>query len=180
MSNNYFHVFRKKRKPKIAFNMKQLGFLLLLFVCACNSVETPPRERVTAKVTGIKDGDTIEVLINGKSETIRLLGIDCPERKQAFGTKAKQFTSALCFGKMVTLESGERDQYKRLLATVFVEGKNINQELVKAGLAWRYKYSTDETLGHLESEARKQRLGLWADNNPVAPWNFRKKEKAVY
>lgn len=164
--------------------MKHLSLLFLFFLGACNSVETPQQEKLTGKVsgkvTGVKDGDTIEVLIDGKSETVRLLGIDCPERKQAFGTKAKKFTSDFCFGKIVTLEGDERDRYKRLLATVFVDGKNVNEELVKAGLAWRYKYSDDQELARLESEARKQRVGLWADRYPIAPWEFRKKEKVSY
>ncbi len=131
----------------------------------------------TAKVIGIKDGDTIEVLYQGKSETIRLLDIDCPEKKQAFGQKAKQFTSDLCFGKEVRIERNEKpDRYQRTLATVFVGKININEALVSAGLAWHFKqYSNNKTLARLESIAIKKKVGLWADHNPNPPWDYRKK-----
>jgi endonuclease YncB( thermonuclease family) len=131
----------------------------------------------TAKVVGVKDGDTIEILYLGKSETIRLIDIDCPEKKQPFGAKAKQFTSSLCFGKDVQIRTdGKRDRYKRMLATVFVDDKNINEELVKAGLAWHYKqYSKKQVFAQLENVARKNKVGLWGDQKPVEPWMFRSK-----
>jgi endonuclease YncB( thermonuclease family) len=132
----------------------------------------------TAKVVGVKDGDTIEILYFGKNETIRLADIDCPEKKQPFGSKAKQFTSAFCFGKEVLIKTeGRRDRYKRMLATVFVEDKNINEELVKAGLAWYYRYSKKVVYDKLEKDARKKKVGLWSDQNPVEPWMFRKNKK---
>jgi endonuclease YncB( thermonuclease family) len=129
----------------------------------------------TAKVVGVKDGDTIEILYAGKSETVRLIDIDCPEKKQPFGTKAKQFTSAMCFGKTVQIRTdGKRDKYKRMLATVFVDKKNMNEELVKAGLAWHYKqYSKKEAFAKLEMKARKKRVGLWGEGRAVEPWVFR-------
>src|SRR6188508_1824478 len=102
-------------------NSVRLLFLFFLFACE-NTAITPAGP--SGKVTGVKDGDTIEVLLNGKNETIRLVDIDSPEKSQAFGMKAKKFTSDLCYGKTVMVEGNKRDQYKRLLATVFVDGKN--------------------------------------------------------
>src|SRR5688572_9540416 len=72
----------------------------------------------SGRVVAILDGDTIEVLHTGKAERIRLAGIDCPEKKQAFGTRAKQATSALSFGQSVTVHSAGKDRFGRTLATV--------------------------------------------------------------
>jgi endonuclease YncB( thermonuclease family) len=132
-------------------------------------------------VVGVADGDTIEVMHLGRAQKIRLAGIDCPERKQAFGTRAKQFTADMVFGKVVTVKIQTIDQYGRTVGEVILpDGKSLNRELVKAGFAWWYRqYSNDETLGELEEEARSARVGLWADSNPVPPWEYRKLHKAL-
>ena len=97
------------------------------------------------KTVGVKDGDTIEVLFEGKAQTIRLLDIDCPEKSQAYGMKAKQFTSDMCYGKEIRVESfGKRDRYDRILGTVYINNTNLNAELLKAGLAWNYKKYSDK------------------------------------
>jgi len=108
----------------------------------------------TGKVVGIADSDTITVL-NGKTPVkIRLYGIDCPEKGgQAFGNKAKQFTSDMVFKKQVQIEPMDQDRYGRTVAWVFVDGKNLCEELVAAGLAWHYKkYSSDQNLADLEAK----------------------------
>jgi micrococcal nuclease len=129
----------------------------------------------TGQVVGVIDGDTIEVLHNGQAERIRLNGIDCPEKHQAFGKKAKQFTSELVYGKEVTVQAHRLDKYGRTIGDVLLEdGTNLNRELVKAGLAWRYlKYSKDESLSVLEGEAREAKRGLWVDAEPIPPWEYR-------
>lgn len=132
------------------------------------------------KVTGIKDGDTFEVLYNGQPEKVRLAEIDCPEKSQAFGKNARQYASELCFGKTVTVAStGKRDRYGRVVGTITtVDGTNVNEELVKSGFAWHYKqYSKNEELSDLEEEARAKKAGLWADKNPVAPWDWRRAKR---
>ena len=132
------------------------------------------------KVIGIKDGDTFEVLYDSIPERVRLADIDCPEKSQAFGKNARQYASELCFGKVVTVTStGKRDRYKRIVGTIVTqEGINVNQALVKAGLAWHYRqYSKNELLTEIEAEAREAKIGLWADNDPVAPWEWRKQRR---
>ena len=129
-------------------------------------------------VIGVKDGDTIEVLYENKPITIRLAHVDCPEIKkhQPFAQAAKKFTSDICFGQIVTVENdGAYDRYKRLIA-VIINDKNedVNKALVKAGFAWHYrKYSTDTSYDNLEIIARQDRTGLWADENPIPPWEWR-------
>ena len=129
----------------------------------------------TGRVVGVSDGDTITVLHNGKGERVRLHGIDCPEKRQAFGNRAKQFTSNLVFAKTVTVQAVDRDRYGRTVGVVLLpDGRSLNHELVKAGLAWMYRrYTNDQSLSDLEEEARVARRGLWADPNPVSPWKWR-------
>lgn len=135
------------------------------------------------KVVGIKDGDTFEILYDGQSEKVRLADIDCPEKQQPFGNNAKQYASDLCFGQTVKVTStGKRDRYKRVVGTITtLEGTNVNEELVKAGLAWHYKkYSENDTLSFFEVQAKYQKIGLWKDKNPVAPWNWRKYKRETH
>lgn len=133
----------------------------------------------TGKVVGIKDGDTFEVLYENQPERVRLAEIDCPEKAQAYGTKAKQYASDLCFGKMVTVTNTGRDRYGRIVGKVVTEeGLNVNEELVKSGFAWHYKqYSNSTVLGDYEQQARDQKLGLWAAKRPVAPWVYRRNKR---
>lgn len=129
-----------------------------------------------APVIGISDGDTIKVLHDGVSKRIRLWGIDCPEVKQPFGTRAKQFTGDLAFGKTVTLRVHDVDRYGRQVAEVILpDGRNLNHEIVRAGFAWWYvRYARhDRDLRNLQAEARAAMRGLWADDNPVPPWEWR-------
>jgi micrococcal nuclease len=129
-----------------------------------------------AKVIHITDGDTITVLNDANEKIkIRLNGIDCPEKAQAYGKKAKQFTKDLVAGKTVTIQAHNKDRYGRTIGDVILDdGRNLSQELVKAGYAWWYfKYSDDEQLGVLEVQAKIAKVGLWADKNPVPPWIFR-------
>jgi micrococcal nuclease len=146
------------------------GVLLLL----CASLATA---NFTGPVVSVLDGDTIEVLHNTHPERVRLSGIDCPEKGQAFGNNAKHAASRLVFGKEVTLHTHGLDKYGRTLGDVFLrDGMNVNQELVKQGWCWWYrKYAPGDTgLEGLEKEARGNKRGLWADPTPVPPWVYRK------
>lgn len=139
-------------------------------------------ETVHGKVTGITDGDTIKVLVDKKEIKIRLYGIDCPEDGQAFGKQAKKITSEMCFGKTVKIEIKDTDFFKRKVGVVILlDGRNVNQEILKAGYGWWYqKYAPKRLdLKTLEQEARKAGLGLWSDTNPIAPWLYRKAVRSV-
>lgn len=144
--------------------------IVLLLFLSIFAISPSYAETWTAKVIGIKDGDTIAVLHEGKEETIRLNGIDCPEKKQAYGNRAKEVTSELVFKKIVNIEPLTKDRYGRTVANVFTEdGKNVNHEIVKQGYAWWYrKYAPkDIELAELEEEAKKAKRGLWQDENPI-------------
>ena len=135
------------------------------------------------QVVGILDGDTLEVLNGHHAERIRLSGIDCPEKGQAYGKRAKQAASALAFGKQVTLKTHGYDKYKRTLGDVILsDGTNVNHALVKDGWCWWYrKYAPgDRVLQRLEMEAREAQRGWWADPQPLPPWEWRKRSKGGY
>lgn len=131
-------------------------------------------------VVQVYDGDTITVEVEEqgqpKKKKIRLLGVDAPEKSQAYGKHSQQFVKTLVQGKYVTIREQGKDRYNRILGQVFLQdGRSLNQELVKAGLAWwYYQYSDSRTLAQLELEARLAHVGVWQGKNPVPPWVYRK------
>jgi micrococcal nuclease len=139
-----------------------------------SSVNNPEQ---TGKVIKIIDGDTFDMLTKEKNTLrIRMNGIDCPERKQDFYQSAKNALAGYIFNKEVKLFITGRDRSKRIIATVYCNGENINLAMIKNGYAWHYKkYSTDSVYAEAEQQARFARKGLWRMEHPVAPWNFRKK-----
>ena len=148
-----------------------------LFLLAAIATAAVYAEDFAGKVVAISDGDTIRVMHNGAAERIRLWGIDCPEMKQPFRTRAKQFTGDLAFGQVVTVKVRDIDCYKRTVAEIILpDGRNLNRELVRAGLAWWYQqYARRETvLRDLEQEARNAKRGLWSDPKAVELWEWRK------
>ena len=132
-------------------------------------------------MVGISDGDTIEVLHEGKAEKIRLYGIDCPEDHQDFSHKAKQFTSDMVFGKTVDVKKMDTDRYGRTVGIVSIGGKTVNEELLKSGMAWFFtkycKESFCEQWKRYEEAARKSKVGLWSMPNPIPPWDFRQAKR---
>ena len=127
------------------------------------------------KVVRIVDGDTLVLLVDEKQHKIRLSDIDTPERKQPFGTRAKQALSELAFGKQTRVVEVTVDRYKRIVGRVYVGDTDVNRELVAQGFAWVYRrYSDDAELLRLEVEAKQKRLGLWANPNPIPPWEWRR------
>ncbi len=117
----------------------------------------------------------------GKAEKIRLFGIDCPEKDQAFGKTAKRFTSGMVFKKDVEVEAIGKDRYGRTIGIVKVDGAILNEELIRAGMAWVYprycKKPVCQEWKKLQEEARKKELGLWKDPEPIPPWKWRRQKR---
>jgi micrococcal nuclease len=133
-------------------------------------------KEIHGKVIKIADGDTFTMIFDNDFDVrVRLNGIDCPEKNQPFSKRAKQLLSDFIFGKMVVVQYKEKDRYGRVIGDVFVDGLNINYEMVKLGLAWHFKrYSDDDKLDSLEKDARYKGIGIWSDKNPIPPWEWRK------
>jgi len=153
---------------------KSLILLLLLilnFTVYCQST-------LTAKVVGVKDGDTVVVLDSLNNQTtLRLAEVDCPEKDQPFGTKAKQFTSDQIYRKQIKYIVTDIDRYGRSIAKIYYDdNKYLSAEIIKNGFGWQYKkYSTSKDLANFENSARLQKVGLWYDKNPLAPWDWRRR-----
>ena len=137
---------------------------------------------LTGLVVGVSDGDTITVLVDKTPYKIRLAGIDAPESRQAFGQASKQHLSALVYKKPVTVLWDKKDRYGRTLGKVMVDGTDACLEQIKAGLAWHYKrYASEQPAqdradyAAAEDRTKGERIGLWSDAQPTAPWDWRKK-----
>lgn len=140
--------------------MKYLLFISLLF----------PSLSFACHVDRVIDGDTF--VCDGTK--VRMLGIDAPESKQAFGDQSKTMLEILILNQDVELSGKKIDKYGRTLANVSREGRDIGIQMVDSGMAWHYKkYSKDETLAMGERMARENKIGLWAESNPTPPWVFR-------
>lgn len=144
--------------------------LFLVLLCGCAA------DPDLYKVVGIVDGDTIDVLDSDKEKhRVRLGEIDAPEKKQAFGTKAKEVLGDKVFGKSVRLRGKKKDQWERWIRGVYIGERCINIEMVEEGWAWHAKhYSKTKAYADAEVEARSKHLGLWQDEEPTPPWEFRK------
>jgi len=130
----------------------------------------------TGMVVNVADGDTLTVLRQGSGQRVELSGIDCPELKQAYGKQAKRFVSDAALRQEVTVrEEGETQAGWIVGLVALPDGRLLNQELVRAGLCWWQRKSTkDDTLPLLEAEAHAAQRGLWADPDPIPPWDWRK------
>lgn len=145
--------------------------LFLAFAPATSYAESEYQGRTVR----ILDGDTIEVLRDGsQSVRIRLANIDAPEKSQAYGQRSKENLTRLVGGQSVTVVDLGGDQYGRRIGRILVNGQEANVEQVRDGMAWVYeRFNHDDQLPALEGAARSQRVGLWADPYPTAPWDYR-------
>ena len=135
-------------------------------------------------IVGVTDGDTLKARCGtpGAYEQvkIRLSEIDAPESKQAFGERSKQSLSDLCFQQQAVITGGKKDKYGRTLARVECKGQDAAMHQAQAGMAWAYvQYLTDPAIKQAEGTARGEKIGLWADAKPVAPWLWRQEAKTA-
>lgn len=157
----------------------------LLLVATLLLANQSAADTLQGRVVGIADGDTVTVLDDSNTQfKIRLMSIDAPEKKQAFGNKSKETLSDLVFNKQVTVEYSKKDRYGRTVGKIIVDGIDANLEQVKAGMAWHYKqYQKEQSVedrslyAQAEDQARAEQLGLWFDVDPTPPWDWRMQQK---
>jgi micrococcal nuclease len=154
--------------------MKKSILLLLLLSISIHTFA------LYGRVVGVHDGDSFTLLDdNNVQYKIRLHGIDCPELNQPFGKAAKQFVSALIFGQYVNVETSKKDHAGRTIGIVTLANHIIlNEAILKNGYAWHcLEYDSNPNWTELETNAKLNKLGLWIDSNPIAPWVWRKMKK---
>jgi endonuclease YncB( thermonuclease family) len=130
---------------------------------------------------GVSDGDTITVLANGHDQVhVRVMGIDAPEKKQAFGQRSKESLSECAFRKAVSVDWNKKDRYGRTVGKVTADGVDCGLRQIELGMAWHYKtYAREQspvdqdTYSKAEAKALVEKKGLWSESNPEAPWYFR-------
>ena len=151
--------------------------VVYIFLLTCSAVPISHSIVLKGKAVKIVDGDTFDLLVGTTIHRIRLAGIDAPEKKQDFSNASKQSLAQLCNGQLLTVVVTDVDRNKRKIADVYdAQKKWINKELLLRGMAWHFKqYSSSRELANAELLARKKRVGLWSVNNPIAPWEWRKK-----
>jgi endonuclease YncB( thermonuclease family) len=188
--------YDRRQNPKRRARLIWLIILASVFSVCCSRKperKTTPQpvtalsgpQTLNGRVVAIADGDTLTLLDSANTQhRIRLEGIDAPESHQAFGEQSRLSLSEMIFGKDVSVSYQKIDQYGRLVGKIILDGRDINLEQVKAGMAWHYKFYEDEqtpedrdAYANAEAEARAARRGLWQDPNPTEPYQFRKEEK---
>jgi endonuclease YncB( thermonuclease family) len=150
------------------------GLVLALAICPSLSWAD-----FVARVVTVHEGDRLTIRHDGRSETIHLKDIDCPQLKQPYGKQAKHVTAAYVANRDVVVRGLARDKQGRISAEVLLhDGRNVGHELLKEGLAWwQTSGPGDRSLENLEELARASRKGLWSDSNPVPPWKWKAPSK---
>ena len=138
------------------------------------------QEIIYGKITKIIDGDTVEFLTETNDLLkVRLIEIDAPELEQKFGNESKNNLTELCEGKEGYLEKTGEDYYGRILARVFCDEINANTHQLITGMAWVYdEYNKTMDNYQYQIKAKKRELGLWSEEFPLPPWDFRKGVKS--
>jgi len=162
----------------MVFGMKKIVLIIFLFLSTFVNAKT-----IEGLVVGVADGDTITVLDQQKNAyKIRLQGIDAPEKNQAFGEKSKQSLHDLVHSKQVRIEYDKEDKYGRIVGKVTVDDVDICLQQLLLGMAWHYKkYQNEQSVSdralysETELKSKSLKLGLWTDDTPMPPWEFRKK-----
>jgi endonuclease YncB( thermonuclease family) len=174
----------KKLSRILKFASEKLLFtiLTLVFLVNCthsNSDKLENHESSYYIISKVIDGDTYHINSNGEKIKIRMEGIDAPEKGMPYYKESKEFLKRLCLGKKIKLIQSSKDSYGRIIAKTYLDDDTeLGQEMLKNGMAWHFKkYSQDTLLSRLEIEAQNNHLGLWKDSNPIAPWDYRKKQK---
>lgn len=149
--------------------------LLLSFVLTARA------DTIPVNVVQVKDGDSIVVVAQGRETEVRLYGIDAPEWRQAYSRMATEALREMLTGRAVRIEPMDTDRYGRTVAVVYADGDNVDEAMIRNGLAWVYtKYCLAPFCAdwkRYEEQARQSKLGLWRGPAPMPPWTFRSDQR---
>ena len=165
-----------------ASERKLVSGLLILAALALGGLPTGIPEGMadsitfTGVVVGIEDGDTLTVLRNKARFTLNVAGVDAPELDQPYGQQAKRLVAVLAMDQVVTVRIFVTGHQSRLTGEVWLKDRrNLAYELVKAGLAWVKRGAlVPVDFEQSEADAKEVQRGLWANEDPVPPWEWRK------
>ncbi|MBP5404005.1 MAG: thermonuclease family protein [Elusimicrobiaceae bacterium] len=140
---------------------------------------TSKKNIISGKVVNVADGDTLTILnAENKQTKIRLYGIDAPEKAQDFGNVSREYLAGLVAGKTIEVTVVDVDQYGRSVGRIKVDGKEVTEELLKAGMVWVYtsycKIPECKSWKELETQAKAAKIGLWSNPTAQEPWLWRK------
>lgn len=172
--------------PKKVLAGLALGLVLSVAMPARAQADSVESYRLSGTVERVLDGDTLRLDTGARRKrVVRLASIDAPEGGtpgrpgQPFAQDSKRMLAGLAQGRRVTAVCHETDAYERDICDVsLADGISVNREMVRAGMAWanmegRGKYLRDPGLPALQREARAARRGLWAQDAPMEPWQWR-------
>ena len=155
-----------------------MRFLLAIALAFIGSASA---ELLTGTVVSVHDGDTLTLHTQAETKKIRLAGIDAPELKQPFGPESRDALRQSVLNQSVTVDTNKQDRYGRAVGTVLLNGEDVNLKQVSAGLAWVYtdyikELSVEDRQQYraAETAANDAHIGLWQDEQPLAPWTYRK------
>jgi micrococcal nuclease len=174
MGRKTTRAIRHDRSPGSGWQIAAMSLLLSLGAAAAEPAKSPAV--LTAKVTKVNDGDSIEVMLDTGTGRVRLSAIDTPEHDQPYGPVSSQALKALLpVGSTIELEIVTQDQFRRVVAVVWLVSAgvrlNVNERMLRDGHAWAYRrYMADARFCDIEAEARDAKRGLWAQ--PVGDWVY--------
>lgn len=165
-----FDTCNKDMQTKVMNNMKTITVFLFLLIGS-----TVSSQKMQGTILWVTDGDTFAFLHEGDTIKVRMQGIDAPEKKQEYGLESKKYLQKYDRFECTVLKTGV-DRYKRTIGVLFIEGKDINYEMIRTGNAWHYKrYSSDENYAAAEDSARTEKIGLWYNPSAIPPWDYRRR-----
>lgn len=157
--------------------MRRLTALLALFLLCCGAARA---EQFAGRVIVVIDGDTVLLLRHGHPLKVRLAGIDAPEKSQDYGMASRDALAQMVLHRQTEVETRAIDKYGRTVALLKIGKLNVNQEMVRRGMAWDYAYfNHDRAYVALQNEARQAKRGLWQQADPVPPWQWRRQQHAA-
>jgi len=152
---------------------------LYLLVALLAFASSARAELIEARVTHVGDGDSLSVCIAGHEARVRLMYIDAPEYRQAFGKEARRSLAELCADRVARLAWEQKDRYGRILARVSCQDIDVNAEQVRRGMAWVSSLDKPQESFYIaQRRAREAGLGLWSDPDRIPPWEWRRAHRS--
>jgi len=157
---------------------RSLTFAVVVFGVLAALSDLSAAELVV-RVISVEEGDRLTIRHSGRTDTIYIKDIDCPQLTQPYGKQAKRVTTAFVANRDVVIRGLASDKHKRLSAEVVLhDGRSLGRELLKEGLAWwKRSPAADQRLELLEELARAGGKGLWSEAKPIPPWEWKQQAK---